>query len=176
MALPPDVAELLREQLGGRAVRFFGVGGGCISQAGVVGFDDHPSVFVKWNPDAPPGLFDAEARGLEELRSTEAVRVPAVLALRDGSDQATTPCIVLEFLEPGTRSVTAVRQLGADLAALHRSTSERFGFFSNNFIGRLPQSNREHESWAAFFCRERLDAQLSLGERAGWCGKEVARL
>lgn len=56
------------------------VSGGCINHGMRVELADGP-VFIKYNPDAPAGLFAAEARGLDALRAAaEGLTVPRPLA------------------------------------------------------------------------------------------------
>jgi len=50
------------------------------------------------------------------------------------------------------------------LAALHRHTSDRFGWGTDNWIGLAPQKNGWSTDWAAFFLEKRLRPQAA---RAG---------
>lgn len=137
---------------------FSSASGGCINSGGklttTVG-----DFFLKWN-DAKklPGMFQAEASGLHLLHSTQAVRVPGVIgSAQEGSFQF----ILLEFIE-GRISKNYWRQLGTDLAALHKVTSKVAGLDHSNYIGSLPQINSQKKSWIDFFISNRLEAQLNL--------------
>jgi fructosamine-3-kinase len=151
------------------------VGGGDSSEAWLVelGAGTRPgSVFVKTNPDAPGGLFDAEADGLARLGRTDAVRVPEVLAVADdGPDRF----IVLEWVEPGPPGPSHDRDLGRELAALHAHSADRFGLERDNFIGRRPQTNRWCATWAELYGTWRLAPMARLSRDAGVLSPELSR-
>lgn len=147
-----------------RAAR--GVAGGDVSEAYVLELADGRRVFAKTRRDAPEGMFEAEARGLEWLRSAfedgdaaTALTIPRVLAVGPSPTRA---FLVLELLEPGRRAPDFDEHLGRGLARLHRAGAPRFGFEQDNFIGPLPQSNRPAATWAEFYRSERLLPQLSM--------------
>jgi fructosamine-3-kinase len=54
--------------------------------------------------------------------------------------------------------------MGRMLAALHRNTSERYGWDTDNWIGLAPQVNGWSDDWTDFFWEKRLTPQL---RRAG---------
>lgn len=129
------------------------------------------ALFIKHNDDAPPGMFEAEARGLQWLRGPE-LRVPRVLACGHRF-------LALEWLDPVTPDRAAQRALGAGLAALHRRGAPHFGLDHDNFIATLPQPNtgpasgEVPDSWPAFWVEARLapmvERALALGRgRASW--------
>src|SRR5690606_10840627 len=142
------------------------VAGGDVSEAYVLELADGRRVFAKTRRDAPEGMFEAEARGLEWLRSAfedgdaaTALTIPRVLAVGPSPTRA---FLVLELLEPGRRAPDFDEHLGRGLARLHRAGAPRFGFEQDNFIGPLPQSNRPAATWAEFYRSERLLPQLSM--------------
>ena len=137
--------------------------GGDINDAFALTLADGRRAFVKTNADAPPGMFAAEARGLAWLAEARAVRVPAVLAVGDGRPAF----LVLELVAPAAKRRDFDEALGRGLASLHRASPPAFGLDHDNFIGSLPQSNRSHPTWAAFFRAERLEPQLRLAHDAG---------
>jgi fructosamine-3-kinase len=130
------------------------VGGGCISAAYRVRLADGRAIFVKAAPpNAPADLFEQEARALRVLDGAGAVRVPRVLAVAE-------EWLALEWLEPGGGGASGWRQLGAGLAALHRSRAPEYGWPADNYIGPLPQFNQATTSWAEFWAERRLRPQL----------------
>lgn len=125
-------------------------------------------VFLKTCPAADGGRLLAEAEGLAELAAAGSVRVPRVLALVESDD---TACLALEWLRlerPG-RAVEA--RFGADLAALHRRTANRFGWRRDNTIGLTPQINTFDDDWTHFWRDRRLAYQLELAGRRGYGGE-----
>jgi len=151
------------------------VGGGDISSAWKVLTDRDP-VFLKTGPREFLEIFSAEAEGLQELRSANAVRVPAVLSFGlAGSDAY----IALEWLDLAGRDSAAEVLLGTQLALQHRHLDERFGWHRDNMIGTTPQLNDRDDDWVRFFRERRLLVQLQLAESNGFGGEllqEGARL
>ncbi len=120
-------------------------------------------------------MFPAEARGLAWLSEAEALRVPRVLA-HSGLEPNDCPgFLLLEFLRPARPRTGFDEELGHGLAALHRAGTHRFGLAEPNFIGRLPQSNQPHDSWAEFYRVERLEAQLQMAARSGRASSALCR-
>jgi len=69
-------------------------------------------------------MFEAEAEGLAELKSTGAIRVPDVadVGLTDGQSYISLERLV--FSPPGSETE---RDLGHQLAELHRHTKKQYG-------------------------------------------------
>ena len=143
------------EALGSAVADWTAVAGGDINAAHRARLADGRLVFVKSNPDEPPGMFATEERGLAWLAEAKALRIPAVLARGPGF-------LVLEDLGGGRRRRDVDQALGRGLAALHRAGAPGFGLDHDNFIGRLPQANRPAATWADFYRTRRLEPQLRL--------------
>jgi len=154
--------EAIEAALGVRVVRSEPVGGGDINEAYRLTTGAGDSVFAKLNPEAPPGLFEAEAHGLDWLARAGAP-VPRVL----GVGPLATPFLLLEWAEPGAVCQDFDERLGRALAALHRAGAPCFGLERDNFIGPLSQDNRPAPTWAAFYGERRLAPLLELARRRG---------
>lgn len=139
------------------------VSGGDISAAWRVG-----NVFVKTGPETSYDMFSAEAEGLGELASAEVVRVPGVLACNRVSG---TAFIALEWMDLDRPTRDTEVKLGEQLAALHQSTRDRFGWHRDNTIGLTLQPNPWSEDWIAFFREQRLGFQFTLAARNGFSGE-----
>jgi fructosamine-3-kinase len=164
------------------------VSGGDISQAAHVRTDGG-EYLLKWGGRGRPGFFAAEARGLELLAASGAVRVPTVLAWRDanhtrdmetwtqGDMEASAGFILLEWLAapPHADRAAAAAQLGAALATLHRATAPAYGLDADNYIGANPQPNGWRASWLHFFRDQRLGFQAELARRNGRLGGQRGR-
>jgi fructosamine-3-kinase len=139
------------------------VSGGCIHEAWRwrAGAD---ALFLKTSPAAHAPMLAAEARGLAELASADAVRVPHVVAQGVAGDLA---WLALEWLDFSESSAAADALLGESLAALHRVRAHAFGFESDNYVGRTPQSNAWCADWVEFLRDRRLRPQLALAARQG---------
>ena len=174
MNLPQQLTDAIQNAIGDEITAVAAVGGGCISNTARVALAAQSVAFLKWGATSefPLAFFREEARSLDAMAATNTVRVPRVLH-QSSTDGHTW--LLLEWLEPGARTPRSQSQLGERLAALHRSTAERYGWPADNFIGSLPQSNTEHERWSDFWRDERLLPQLD--QAAGALGaKNVARL
>lgn len=141
-------AELERS-LGSSVLGSSALSGGDINQAERVELADGRRVFVKHNPSAPPGMFEAEAEGLTWLAEARALPVPEVIAI--GRDH-----LVLELVEPGRRRPGFDEALGRGLARLHAFGAPAHGHARDNFIGRLPQDNAREPDWPTFYREHRL--------------------
>jgi len=137
------------------------VGGGSINEAYRLQGEQR-SFFVKLNRAALLDMFEAEAEGLQALRQSAALRVPEPLVWGVSDSQA---YLVMEYLPVGGAGSAA--QLGEGLAAMHRYTSDRFGWHRDNTIGSTPQRNTRDKSWINFWAEQRLGFQLNLALEAG---------
>jgi len=217
MILPPSLNNHLRKITGMDIHTAERVTGGSINDAVRLNTSGG-TLFLKWNRNSPPGMFSAEARGLEILRkAADAIRIPRVIRYSDpkggshgsaessqGSehrykkaeegrhdpDQSSqnhgsdtygpyetlhdVPFLLMEFIEPGHGSDTSSLQFGQQLATLHQTSAECFGLDHDNYIGRLPQSNRHHSDWIEFFITERIDPQLKQAIDSRAVGSGVA--
>jgi len=162
-----DLEVILEQRLGSKIVARESVSGGCISQACIITLASGECCFLKSNAGTPNGFFAAEATGLDELRKGE-ILIPEVIAYEDNPGGTYPSFIVLEFLEPGHSGKKENQQLGEQLARLHRSTADRFGFIADNFIGSLEQRNKKMARWGDFFFETRLAVQAELGRVNGW--------
>ena len=142
------------------------VSGGCINHATRVDLADGPA-FLKYNPDAPPGLFAAEADGLAALSDAASiVVVPQVLAMAEAEGDAPA-WLALEWLEPAPRAPDHDERLGRGLAEVHDAADGRWGWEADNFIGPLPQENSSADTWAEFWAMNRLEPQLARARDGG---------
>ena len=117
-------------------------------------------------------MFEAEADGLRELKSANALRVPVILACGIENGES---FLELERFDFGRATAVTEAQLGTQLAALHRNSKDRFGWFRNNTIGLTPQTNDWTDDWIEFFRVRRLQFQLGLAAAQGY-GNELDEL
>lgn len=139
------------------------LGGGCIHRAWRLDADGE-RFFLKCNSAARGTLFEAERKALEALAASGAVRVPRPLA---GGVEGDCSWLLLEFIDLQAPGADCAAKLGEQLAALHGTTGDHFGFDGDNFIGLTPQDNTPGQSWPAFFRDRRLAPQLALARRNG---------
>ena len=140
------------------------VHGGDISQAFELG-DGARRYFVKVQPAARLGMFEAEAAGLAALDAANALRVPCVVCHGVVAGQA---YLVLEQLSLQSNGDAA--QLGRLLARQHRVGAPQFGGPGDNWIGATPQPNAWRDGWIDFWRDRRLGFQLRLAAEKGYGG------
>lgn len=119
--------------------------------------------FIKFGALSARTLFDAEANGLEALRGTHTLRVPETLQV--GSDTHFS-WIILEYLDLNPSGNYSL--FGQQLAALHRTEADRYGYPDNNFIGLGKQANRWQDAWSEFWWQQRLWPQLETAINKGY--------
>ncbi|TNE56271.1 MAG: fructosamine kinase, partial [Bacteroidetes bacterium] len=123
------------------------VTGGDIHQAFRLTAENGRQWFVKTNRDKQaPAMFRTESQGLALLGASRSLRTPKVY--RHGSTDDGQAFLLLEYIAPGYRNRLFWERFGQGLANLHGNTSAQYGFAHDNFIGRLPQSNTRHDTWA----------------------------
>lgn len=131
------------------------VGGGCINNA--VKIDcSVGAFFLKWNALAAGDLFLREAEGLDEIRSAENpyIVIPKVIWAKE--TDGLPGLILMEYLQPASKTSGFDERLGRGIAALHRKTAAAFGFHHSNYCGTTLQDNTWTESWPEFFAERRI--------------------
>ena len=113
-------------------------------------------------------MFEAEAKGLEEMKALNCVRIPDVIC--HGQTESHS-YLVLEYIELGNLQGHASKLLGTQLAQLHRHTQPFFGWHIDNTIGSTPQNNTREHDWPTFWKKYRLGPQLKLARQNGFNGK-----
>jgi protein-ribulosamine 3-kinase len=142
------------------------MGGGSINAAFLLSGDDGQQFFVKTNQTGRKAMFEAEARGLQEIASSNTIKVPKSVCFGENQLQS---YIVLEYLDMAGRADQQV--LGEQLAAMHHVTAEKFGWKINNTIGATHQPNDWTVNWLDFWRDQRLGFQLRLAEKQGYGGE-----
>jgi fructosamine-3-kinase len=83
----------------------------------------------------------------------------------------------MEDLAPAPPAANYWPEMGRRLARQHASTSPRFGFHHDNYIGSTPQPNPWMEDGFTFFAQHRLGFQAQLAhERKLLSGAEVRQI
>ena len=156
--VPEDIGDHIRHSFG-RILAFQAVSGGSINHAGKIETSSG-AYFVKWNDTSLfPGMFQAEARGLQLLKSSGAVRVPAGVQVIEGIE---TSGLICEYVETVRGNQRLWEAAGESLAKIHVQKAAYFGLDHDNYMGSLPQSNKRHEVFPYFFLNERIRPQVKL--------------
>ncbi|MDB5242775.1 MAG: ketosamine-3-kinase [Spirosoma sp.] len=148
--------------------------GGDISTAAQV-FTSEGVFFVKWNHATQYSMdnldmFEAEAKGLDLLRQTDALHVPSVIGFGRHLDKS---YLILDYIESSSPSPNYWEALGQSLAALHSHTQPVFGLHFLNYIGSLPQINTPSTNGIDFFFENRLLPQAGMALYKGLLSKSL---
>ena len=157
------ISELTAQPFGPARAR--NIGGGCIN-ATLELSDGKRRYFVKLNKASRLEMFQAEADGLAELAAAGSIRTPLPICSGIVGDQA---YLVLEFIELGGGGDSAAA--GRQLASLHQTRGETFGWKRDNTIGSTPQPNGHCADWIEFWREQRLGFQLQLASKNGPPGR-----
>lgn len=123
------------------------------------------SYFVKMNSAARfPGMFEAEAAGLNLLRQTNGVRIPEVIG---SGEVAGASYLLLEMVIPAPSQKDYWEVAGRSLASLHMTKGQAFGLAIQNYIGSLPQLNGFCDDGAEFLITRRLKPQVTRAFNSG---------
>ena len=159
------VDEALRarlEEMAGAAVgSATPVGGGDFATAYRVALVDGRTVFAKTHADPPPGFFSTEAAGLRWLAGPALLPVPEVIGVADD----TPACLVMAWVEEGSRHRADEAAFGRSLAALHASGARGFGRADGRTTGSLALPNDPTTTWAEFYADRRLRPLAGIAER-----------
>jgi protein-ribulosamine 3-kinase len=163
---------IIEEKLGRKIKNFTSLSGGCISDAYKITTNDNSNFFLKYNSSISNDMFIKEADGLKELVKANTIRIPEVLSFDKDY-------IILEFIPMGNKNKNFFEEFGRDFAAMHKYTSDNYGFFENNFIGSNPQINipeqNEKSNWFEFYFNKRILFQLQLAEKLGNSTEELRK-
>jgi fructosamine-3-kinase len=158
--------SMLRQEFGSgfSILNINSVGGGSINQC----YRLHTSqgnFFLKTN-NAPfaSDMFKKEAKGLQTLIQAHAFLVPEAI-LQGKTDDF--DFLLLEHIERGIATADSWQLAGKQLAQLHQIHASQHGLDYDNYIGSLPQSNRQHQKFYDFFINERLEPQVRMAEKKG---------
>lgn len=146
--------------------------GGCINN-GYEFVTDRGSFFVKTNfAGRYPGMFSAEARGLQILASANVMKIPGVIA---SGEFENTSFLVLEFIHSASKTPNYWTDFAQKLAQLHKNTALFFGLDHDNYIGSLQQSNRQTQKWIEFFISQRLEPLVTKAIASGLLDSQTAQ-
>jgi len=134
--------------------------GGSINSVYLLEINNQEHFCCKINTaDKFPSMFAIEKTGLEHLGTQKIIRVPKVIACEK---LAGHQVLILEWIEPGSRSTVFWKKFGQQLSQLHEIRGTAYGLDHNNYMGALKQSNKESSSWSEFFYNERINPQVKL--------------
>ncbi len=142
------------------------VGGGSINDCyRISSSKSGVTFFVKLNSASEfPGMFQAEAKGLEMIRTHSTFEIPEVITVEK---EGNTAFLIIDWLEAGSRDKDFWQLFAVNLANMHRQSAQEFGLDHHNYIGSLIQRNTQLSSWAEFYITMRLEPQLRMAADKG---------
>jgi fructosamine-3-kinase len=144
--------EHLQRELEIKITKAEQVFGGDINETYVL-HSSNKKLFLKLNSDDRPDMFEKEFAGLELLGSTNAILVPKPVTHGRIGKQV---YLTMEYLEKGSAVPESWKMFGRQLAALHKNTTVKFGLDHDNYIGSLPQPNKQCSTWSEFYAEQRI--------------------
>lgn len=155
----PHTLELIEQLLGTQIRDCKPLSGGDIAAAYLIETSTERLFCKIMEGEFAYAMLQAEKDGLDRIRNTGVIHAPEVLFCENLGKQA---CLGMAFVESKQPSASEMRNLGEQLAQMHRTSSSSFGYPSDNFIGSLPQSNTQNTSWVSFYAKERLEPQFHM--------------
>ncbi|MEZ3507223.1 MAG: fructosamine kinase family protein [Lachnospiraceae bacterium] len=128
-------------------------------------------IFMKCNTKENLPFFTAEAAGLHAIARTEAIGTPRILGVGTDGGRGGFSFLLLEFISGKSRGKRYWEEFAGQLAGLHRAETDglaaggKYGFESDNYIGRRRQVNTGYGSWIGFFRDCRLAPQFRDADR-----------
>ncbi|MBC7449875.1 MAG: fructosamine kinase family protein [Cytophagales bacterium] len=136
------------------------IGGGNISRAFGVK-SSKGNFFIKTNRAGLVDMFEGEVKNLDILRKVIPLNVPEVVGY---GTMGHISYFILKLIEPGKRITDFWADFGRTLASVHQIHATSYGLEYDNYIGSLPQSNKQHSNWIDFFVEERIWPQAKKAE------------
>ncbi len=160
-----NIIQKLEEELLQKVENIIPLGGGDIGNAMKVTVENGTNYFVKQYENSK--MHYAEANGLHELKTANAIRIPRVIKVNDNF-------LILEFIESASKVNDFDEKFGRQFAELHKNNGSSFGFFEDNFIGTTDQINvPQNDNWVEFYTENRLMYQFRLAENNGYVKDEL---
>lgn len=115
--------------------------------------------FIKANRNVPSHFFRVEAKGLQQIKESNTIKVPSVFHY-DEPKENEDALLIMEWID-GEKKKDTEERLGSNLAAMHKTYAEAHGFGEDTFIGSLPQPNGWYDQWVDYYHDARLVAQFN---------------
>lgn len=106
-----------------------------------------------------PNMFVREQEGLSAIRKTNTIAVPDIILQGEFESES---YLMLQWINVGSASTASSSELGEQLARMHKSSNAQFGFYTDNYMGSLIQSNNWCTTWSDFFIEQRLHPMIKM--------------
>lgn len=122
------------------------------------------------NASSFPGMFTAEAKGLQLLRNSKSFKIPKAIASGSLENHS---YLIMEYISTRAPKTDFWELFAQNLAKLHRTKAENFGLDHDNFIGSLPQKNNGCATASEFYMSQRLEPQIKMASNNGFEFKKL---
>ncbi|WP_203295534.1 fructosamine kinase family protein [Luteirhabdus pelagi] len=154
-----EILKHIATESGMNAVNAQPLSGGDINEVYLLQGEDSQLV-VKCNSASKfPGMFEAEAKGLKLLKSSNSFHIPSVISKGTVEDAA---YLTLTYIEEGVKGDSFWSQFAENLVNLHKTTQAHFGLDHDNYIGSLKQYNCPERTAADFYLNQRMIPQFRM--------------
>ncbi|MDE5866468.1 MAG: fructosamine kinase family protein [Lachnospiraceae bacterium] len=147
------------------------ISGGDINEAYALTLTGGKCIFMKSNTRENLSFFNAEAAGLAAIARTQAIGTPNILGVGTDNDGVGYSFLLLEFISGNSRNRNYWEDFARQLSDMHKASTGglvsngKYGFDSDNYIGRRRQVNTGYDSWISFFRDCRLEPQFKDAAR-----------
>ena len=148
-----------------KIVSIYPLSGGDINDVYRLDFTDRTAVIKLNDANRFPGMFAAEAIGLQMLAELSAFTIPKVLFEGEVENQS---YLIIEHIYSANKTADFWKDFGYKLAHLHQQSAPYFGLEKDNYIGSLPQSNSKETNAVDFYIRQRIQPQIALAGEKGY--------
>ncbi|SHI79893.1 fructosamine kinase family protein [Aquimarina spongiae] len=155
----------LKELLSTKILHASPLSGGDINEVYLLQTTNHKFVVKLNSASRFPGMFKAEAKGLDELKSSNTFSIPEAIAYGEVDKVS---YLLLQYVDSASRASDFWEVFGQQLAAMHQISEEYFGLKKDNYIGSLPQYNTKCQTASAFYIQQRLEPQFQLASKNGY--------
>lgn len=130
--------------------------------------------FLKWGlVEEFPKIFEYEKDGLLALKQHSGIRIPKVYFSFEGEKYH---CLLIEWIEGGVKESGFWDNFAHGIAKQHKCSFEKFGWNTDNYIGRLNQRNHWDAVWNDYFWTHRIEPQLKIARNNGLADRSDAQL
>ena len=154
-----EILHKIASQHGFNLVETKSLSGGDINEVFLLICRERDLVVKLNNASKFPGMFSAEAKGLQVLRKSQSFKIPEVITTGEINGIS---YILLEYIPSGKMASNFWKIFAENLANLHQNTRENFGLEHDNYIGSLRQYNHSFPIASEFYILQRLEPQFKL--------------
>jgi len=160
-----DLEKILKNIAGEHSINlnhWEAIGGGDICEVFLITASKNEKFILKLiDATGIPDMFPKEMNGLNALKKTGCIDIPAPIATGELDDYS---YLLMEYREKGKAPGDFWEKFGEQMACLHKHTNKEFGFSEDNYIGSLLQKNTWTRDASRFYINQRLKPQLELAK------------